>query len=186
MATITTKGRRIYIKTAYGEPVVAALKNLGAKWDAERREWWTGAAKREAVEAIINAPAEEHAETAARKASDDLRRDQNNILGRAVIDGTTYYVVAHGENARGDWVKLMFRDGSKTFFKAAGDVEITKEYQRPQSLARLQEFAENLRLERELERDESAPYVESCMECGASYKTFGNVWDDGMSCRRCG
>ncbi|MCP9496094.1 MAG: hypothetical protein MSG64_16725 [Pyrinomonadaceae bacterium MAG19_C2-C3] len=132
MATIRIEGRRVYIKTAYGEACVAALKSLGAKWDGDRREWWVGTGKRAAVEAIVSAPAEEYAEAAARKASDDLRRDQNNILARAKYDAQTYYVVAHGENERGAWVKLMFRDGSKTFFKSAG-----------------------------------------------------NVWDDGMSCRRC-
>jgi hypothetical protein len=28
-------------------------------------------------------------------------------------------------------------------------------------------------------------HVEECLECGATYRTAGNVWDSGMCCRRC-
>src|SRR5205814_1924838 len=56
--------RRIYVRTKYGEPVVEALRALGAKWDAENKAWWVGAAKRARVEELL---------VAADKAEDDAR-----------------------------------------------------------------------------------------------------------------
>jgi len=180
MAKISTEKRRLYIETAYGEPCVEALKDIGARWDADRRAWWVGVGKRERVEEILSQVGASDVEAGR------LAKDRENILGRATFGGHSYYVVGRGTNERGDWVRLMFRDGSKSFFKSLADVEVTKIYQRPTTLERLREFAEQMRVERELEADPTAPYVESCDECGASYKTEGNVWDEGMSCRRCG
>ena len=56
MATIRadiSDGRRTYVQTSYGEPVVARLKALGAHWDAEKKCWWVGAAKRPDVEELL-------------------------------------------------------------------------------------------------------------------------------------
>lgn len=182
MAETYTEGRRIYIKTKYGEACVGLLKQAGAHWDSTHKAWWVSIAKKSEVEKILHAEPEQLEEAQKRETKRQLERDRNNILGRAKYDGTSYYVVAHGENSRGDWVKLLFRDGSKTFYKAAADVEITKEYEKPTTLAKLQAFAESL----QAEKDESLPFIEECWECGAQYRTYGNVWDMNMSCRRCG
>ncbi len=179
MATITTEGRRVYIQTKYGESCVGALKQLGAHWDAERKAWWLSAAKREAVERIVATSAPVSPEVAE---TERLKRDCANIIGTARFEGRSYYLVGEGTNSHGQWFRLMFRDDSKAFFKAAGEVEITKRYAKPMTLAKLQEFAEKLKVE----NDPNAPILEECWECGAQYKTTGNVDSDRMGCRRCG
>lgn len=60
MATIDeslSDGRRVYVRTKFGEPVVAELKRMGAHWDAESKAWWLGAAKRAEVQALLKGPA---------------------------------------------------------------------------------------------------------------------------------
>ena len=173
-------GRSIHVQTVYGEPIVERLRNdLAAKWDATTKTWKISKSKAVALDALIhdlggNSP---EALNAAR-----LAKDCENILGRASFGGKSYYLVGEGANERGARVKLLFRDGSQTFFKPAVEVEITKKYQKPTTLARLQAFAEKLKAE----EDESLPFVEECWECGAQYRTHGNVEDGNMGCRRCG
>ncbi len=181
MSTLTVKGRRIYVTATTGSPLDGALRELGAKWDSQERALWVGTAKRARVEELLAAPAEELAAAASRHARRELERDQSAVIGSAVYRGQTYYVIRAGESARGAWVKLLFRDGAKSFFVDAKEVEIQKEYRRPVSFAQLRQFIE----EQQIERDPTAAVVEECDECGAEYRTYGNVWDGGMSCRRC-
>lgn len=182
MATITIEGRRVYIFTEYGEACVVALKSLGARWDKERRAWWTGITKRADVERIISTPPEKLARAAAWDKVQELQRDGNNLLGRGRYRDAPYYYVARGRNDRGEWLKLLSMDGTRSFFANAAEVEIVKEYRRPQTLEGLRAFAEKLKAE----EDESLPVVEECWECGAVYRTYGNVEEGNMSCRRCG
>ena len=74
-----------------------------------------------------------------------LDRDRSHVLGRATYKGRTYYVVGRGQGQRGPWVRLMFRDGTKTFFADASLVETVASYQQPRTLAGLQRYAEQAR-----------------------------------------
>lgn len=62
-------------------------------------------------------------------------------------DGKSYYFVGEGSSAKGNWVRLMFRDGSRTFFAERETVEITKRYRGEMSIRRLQSFAEDRKRE---------------------------------------
>lgn len=50
--TIKPEGQRLYaVGNTY--PIKDALKSIGAKWDAETKAWWVGAAKRAELEAVL-------------------------------------------------------------------------------------------------------------------------------------
>lgn len=180
MATMTVEGRRIYIKTQYGEACVAQIKALGAHWDGDRRAWWITSAKRADVERIIQAPG---ADKMAGDVEDQrLKRDQNNILGRATYDDQVYYLVGQGQGERGPWVRLMFCDGSKTFFKNAGEVEIIKTYQKPQTLKGLQEFAERKKREAATGVCECSCHSSGSCTCGRGFCSFHHDGCDACGC----
>lgn len=134
--------QRIYI-VGNSFAVKDALKAAGCHWDGDRRQWWIGASQRAKIEHLIAQPLPVSADVQAER----LERDRDNILGTAKYDGHSYYLVGRGQSERGAWVRLLFRDGSKTFFKPAAEVEITKTYQRAQTLKGLQEYAERRKRE---------------------------------------
>jgi hypothetical protein len=137
---LVERGARLYVAgDTYA--IKDRLKEAGCHWDGERRQWWIGKGKRKEIEALLDAPPPSKAEVAARR----LEQDRNHITGRASFNGHDYYVVGDGHNERGGWVRLMFRDGSKTFYKDVSEVEITKSYEKPRTLAALQEFARQMR-----------------------------------------
>jgi len=180
MATWTIEGRRIWIKTQYGEKCISALKSLGAHWDGDRKCWWISSAKQSAVEQIVNSSDSgkltEDAETAR------LRRDQQNILGRVEYNGHSYYLVGHGSNDRGEWVRLLFRDGSKTFFKSLAEVQITKTYQKPQTLKDLQEYAERRKREAQTGICECWCHRSADCNCATGFCHFHHDGCDSCGC----
>ena len=142
MLTLTREGRRTYIS---GDTRIYRneLKEAGAHWDPEKVAWWIGShAVAEALVARLCTPEKTEAvkaETEARM----LERDKAAILGRAKYQEKTYYLVGEGfSESRGRWCRLLFRDGSKTFFADASKVTILKRYEREMSLSRLQEYAD--------------------------------------------
>lgn len=52
MITMETVGKRVYLN-GNTFPVKDALKRAGCHWDGDRRAWWIGVGKREAVLDII-------------------------------------------------------------------------------------------------------------------------------------
>lgn len=143
-----TEGQRVYI-AGNTFAVKDALKRAGCHWDGERKMWWIGAAKRNQIESLIAKPLPVSKDVEA----DRLERDRNNILGTAKYNGHSYFVVGEGRNERGGWIRLMFRDGSKTFFKNADEIQRGKTFRKPVTL----EFLQQPREER---------HSEMCAECG--------------------
>lgn len=138
--TIEEIGARLYVR-GNTFPVKDRLRAIGChvvKNDAGQWETWIGKGKRAELEKAIAA-------SASAGADDMLKRDRENIIGRARYDGHDYYLVGEGSNDRGAWVRLLFRDGSKTFFKPRADVEITRRYDRAQTLDGLRAYAERMR-----------------------------------------
>jgi hypothetical protein len=175
--------RRIYVQTAYGEPCVADLKALGAHWDAERRCWWLGNAKRPAVEALLAAavsapPAPPEKEDASR-----IR-----LAGKARYKGRTYYVRFVGETKRGYSCRLITLDQSIDFWAACahpgevaaeGQAEIIKTYS-PREYRGRTEYTTLGSIQRFIaqQRDPETRRGECC-ECGA----YGPA---GEPCSECG
>jgi hypothetical protein len=138
--TVSREGRRSYI---LGNTFAfkSAIKDAGAHWDGDRRAWWIG--KHDEADALV-ARLTNPAVAEKVKADQDaerLERDRENILGTAKKDGKSYYFVGEGTSAKGDWVRLLFRDGSKTFFAERASVQIEKRYRSAMSLRKLQEYA---------------------------------------------
>ena len=83
-------GRRIYVQTKFGEPVVEKLKDAGCKWDAAAKCWWAGAAKRAAIEAVLVQRDKDEDEgvdmTLKKQTPDDIR-----LTGKGKYKGREYY-----------------------------------------------------------------------------------------------
>lgn len=170
-------GQRIYIAgNTYA--VKDALKAAGCHWDGERRQWWIGAAKRDKIAGLLALPLPASQDVEAER----LRRDRENILGTAKYAGKTYYLVGRGESERGEWVRLMFRDGSKTFFKPASEVEITKTYRRAQTLAGLHEYAERRKREAAGGPCECWCHRSSWCSCDGGWCSFHHDGCDSCGC----
>jgi hypothetical protein len=180
MAEIRTEqvGQRIYlVGDTYA--IKSALKAAGCHFDGERRQWWIGAKKRASIETLLQRQPERSADDVA---AERLKRDRENILGRAECDGQSYYLVGRGSGERGAWVRLMPRDGSKTFFKPASEVEIVKTYQRPQTLNGLREFAERRRREQETGVCECWCHRSHQCTCDAGFCAFHHDGCDSCGC----
>lgn len=46
-------GRRIYVRAGYQTALHDGMRSIGATWDADRKAWWVGIAKRDAVVALV-------------------------------------------------------------------------------------------------------------------------------------
>ncbi len=135
--TITRIGRRSYIQAPYAAKDI--LRNAGCHWDAAQKSWWTGSqaeAERLAAKIAAREPSSAEDEKAMM-----LARDCEHIIGRAQYQGHAYYLVGEGVRADGSaWMRLLFRDGSRTFFAAAGEAQVTR-YQSTRTLTDLREYA---------------------------------------------
>lgn len=126
--TIQSEGRRHYLM---GAPfaVKDRLRSAGCKWDADRRAWWTG--KRALAEQLAAACSETAAVSGGERTAEALR-DDDEIAGKARYKGREYLLVWEGPTKRGRAAKLAFNDGSKVFWAAAGEYQITKRYEERQ------------------------------------------------------
>lgn len=144
--TIEQVGRRYYLKgDTY--PIKDVLRGAGCRWDARRKQWWTG--KKEVAERLAStdhAPAgeakrEEKVEYVAGKA--EYRRKTYYVVGR-VVRGRTHWddTVEPVKTRDGGRYLLAFFDGSRTFWADATAVRIVKQYDKPQTIAGLRRYAE--------------------------------------------
>lgn len=209
--TMTKEARRVYITTVYGHPIIAKLKDLGAKWEPESKRWWLGSAKEEAVTKLV----EEFANV--EKPQEDPR--EIVLVGKAEYKGRTYYVRFIGDTK----ARLISLDGKVDFWAELGTGEgqarIVKRYAAPQGTGRyrregttlrsIQKFLEKKKAEEKEEkaiqtemeerkaqwekegREKGEPEPTStrlefhCLECGAIHHFRHNVDADGMGCTRC-
>lgn len=159
---IQTEGRRTYL-LGNTYPVRDQIRALGAHWDPDRKAWWTAKADeaRQLVERLNGAQAAPTASQSA--ASSKAPRDglDSIVAGRATYKGRTYYLAGRCTSSRrgagwndsveavttqdGAKVLLYFRDGSSQFWASRAEVQMAKSYDRPQTIRRLQEFAEQAR-----------------------------------------
>ena len=188
---IQSEGRRHYlIGNTY--PIKDQLRKCGAKWDPDRRAWWTG--KKEVAEQIVaeaaNAPAAGTADAPA-PASDRLE-DDSRIAGKATYKGKTYILVWEGETRRGPAAKLAFADGSKVFWADAAAVQVTKRYRtferrgviEHMTFGRLKRLREDYA---EAKREGNEDGVRNgqryeCAECGEFVtRGVGTCWETGCA-----
>lgn len=119
--TLSTEGRRVYI-CGNSYPVKDQIKSAGGKWDADRKQWWIGVAKKSELEsALAKAPAPS-TQGAEEKYDGEVR-------GKAEYKGRSYFIRAEGTNDRGAWFRLVDFSGTRSFFAPASEVNVTKRYQ---------------------------------------------------------
>lgn len=92
--TLSTK-TRLYIKTVYGEPIIAKLKSAGAHWDVDQRAWWISTKKKSEIEALIQ--------------TDQGRKEEfkAKIQDFVAITGDTYPVKESLAKLGGVWDKML-------------------------------------------------------------------------------
>lgn len=184
--TIQSEGRRHYlIGNTY--PIKDRLRAAGAKWDADRRAWWTG--KRELAEQLAGAaPAGEAGSSPSSERPTESLSSDSEIAGKAQYKGKEYLLVWSGVTRRGPAAKLAFRDGSKVFWAPLGEVKITKVYQEREYRGRREPGMTFGRLERlreeyaQAKREGNEDGIPNgrrycCEECGEFV-----VRGDGSSC----
>lgn len=171
MITTQKEGRRVYLSgNTYS--LRDKLRSLGATWDPDRKQWWVGTSKQAEVLALLERSTTESDAPAQNRAAPGKNAA---VAGKATYKGKTYYVA--GKSTRGgryaesveavttqDGAKvlLLSRDGSMQFWAtlqtfghivivgAAQPTDvavITQTYQRPQTIAGLERFAEEVRKE---------------------------------------
>lgn len=181
-------GKRIYVETKYGEPVVKKLKCLGAHWDATTKCWWLGVAKKAEVIALLAEKLEEE---------EPKKEDARNIrlVGKALYKGKIYYCRFLGETKKGYSARLVNLDQSLDFWAPAkrpgekdeeGFAVLIKTYQHREyrgrleytTLGSIQAF-----VEKEKKNRESGGEV--CAECGKSGVLVQDLEDGMMKHRHC-
>ena len=134
-------GRRYYVKGKGTYAAKDTLKAQGLSWDSREKAWWTG--KKEVAQKALEAALKGSSSSEEGKPS---RTDTNRILGKAEYKGKSYYIVWSARTSRGtDAFRLLFMDGTKTFWAGARDVRATKTYRKPRTLRELQEYAQAAR-----------------------------------------
>lgn len=182
MIGLEVVGRRVYF-TGNTYAVKDKLKNAGAHWDGERKQWYAGTAKRQLATDLVARLNMEQQTAAQKEKEEGISPDAEVIIGRAFMptaDGQlhSYYLLVAGERDGKSYFKLCFRDGSKVFWaKDASTVRVAKRYQQPTSINALKRFAERAK------KAEAAGHPvlgrDGCYECGECGE---RVVPDGTSC----
>lgn len=168
--TIESAGRRHYL-LGNTFPLRDQLRAAGAKWDPERKAWWTG--KRDVAEQLVAklaaAPAGETSSSGAAEQSGP--GESATVAGKAEYKGRTYYLAGRVDRGRthyddrvdavttrdGAKCLLISRDGKLQFWAARGEIRVIKTYDKPTTIGRLKRFAEGMR----------NGSIQTCPNCGS-------------------
>jgi hypothetical protein len=101
------------------------LKALGARWDADRRQWWIAEGARKAAETLLATLADMPTE---KKEEAPALREAEPVIGKAVYKNNEYWVLWKGVTARGnESVRLAFLDGKSHFWVDLSKPDISVE-----------------------------------------------------------
>jgi hypothetical protein len=197
---VEKQGRRHYI-VGNTYPIKDKLRDAGCKWDSDRRAWYTGKADRAQyiVDNLGSAVASQPA-PAKRDDSDAPGRDAK-VAGKGKYNGRTYYIAGRVDRGRTHWddsveavtsrdgsrMLLLFRDGSRKFWAARDAVQVIKTYQRPQTVGRLQDLAEEYRQAGGAEAANEARALRRgrCRGCGGALRDVPHHAAMGGYCGSC-
>lgn len=188
--TLETVGRRTYI---VGETysIRDRVRAIGAHWDADRRAWWT--AKRAEAEALLAAVSAARDGASSKTPHDGLN---SVVAAKGEYKGKTYYVAGRAKDryASPDIVRtrdgakilLYFRDGSAQFWAPSAEVRVVKQYDRPQTIRGLQEFAAQIKAERQTQERRAQAAREAAQrtpeqieaECAAQHARIAALADE--------
>lgn len=185
--TLETTGRRIYfVDSPYA--VRDAIKAIGAKWDADKRQWWVSTAKRADAEKLV---AQLNDPTAPK-----VKEDPNNIrlTGKGRYKGREYYAGAV-VNGRVRLLTLPDDEGDYLdFWVDCAEVEETKTYAPRQvwdgrrgsnnTVTRYTTLGSIARFVREQKASEAAG-LPQCAACGKRGRLTHDLEDGLMKCYGC-
>lgn len=120
-----TTGTRIYVQTAYGEPIVAALKKLGCHWDKDAKCWWIGAAKKAALQDVLVASDQHKDAGGPDKVAENL--DDARVHAQVEYRGRKYYVIAETQDLTR--CRLTTLDGMAPFWADCADCNLIRRYE---------------------------------------------------------
>lgn len=163
--TIQADGRRFYL-LGNTYPIREQLRGAGAKWDADRKAWWTGKLE---VAKGFESTTETDGETPKAIGSAEQVRPETTVLGRAKYKGQEYLVLWVGTTQRGEAAKLATVDGSRVFWADRAALDVTKRYEdrkvrgrsQPMTFGRLQRLREEYAEQRAAEREQKLIGTES-------------------------
>lgn len=156
MITLVTEKARIYFADS---PFSAkdAIKGIGAKWDADRKQWWVGKAKAAEAAALVA----QLAGGAAAPTAPTAPGEAAVVAARVTYKGKSYFLAGRVEKGRthyddrvegvssrdGSKVLLYSRDGGLEFWANRAEATVEKRYDRPQTIGGLARFAERAKAE---------------------------------------
>lgn len=128
-------GRRLYIQTSYGEPIVAELKRIGVHWDADHKCWWISPTKKALVEeALVASDERKEAGIEPEKIAEDISKAR--VYAQVQYRGRKYYVIAEQrsqatatEAPRPIRCRLTTLDGLPPFWADCGECELVRTYE---------------------------------------------------------
>ncbi|MCC6416780.1 MAG: hypothetical protein IT429_00865 [Gemmataceae bacterium] len=188
MTMIEKIGQRLYL---VGLPFAAKdrAKAIGAHWDGDRRQWWVGAAKTAAAEALaaeLNA-----APVSATESGPETVGEGSRVYARVEYKGRKYYVVA--ESPEKGRCRLTTLQGTPAFWADMVACTLIRTYEgRPErgafgrptgrtaytTLGSLRAF-----VGRETRARDAGATV--CAECGLSGELVADLEDGLLKHRRC-
>lgn len=113
-------GRRIYV-TGNTYEIKNKLKDIGCKFDPDRKQWWIGSSKKSEVEAVVN-------NLDGKEIKEDLSKKE--VYGKVQYKSKsgrvgTYYVIAQGKGR----LRLTNLDGSIDFWVDEAVCKWAKRYE---------------------------------------------------------
>lgn len=125
MITLSRENSRIYI-VGDTYSIKSQIKAIGGHWDADRKAWWVGLAKAEAVEKLVESTSAAAATPGERKPEDP---HSIRLTGKGTYKGRTYYLGARSQSGKVRCLTLPDADGKfLDFWAEVGMVEVVKTY----------------------------------------------------------
>lgn len=172
-------GARIYI-TGNTFGVKNQLKSAGCHWDGDRKQWWIGTTKADAIQGIVSAT------DGAEAPKEDL--STRPCYGKCEYKGRQYFIIGRSEKTGKFWLTVL--DCSIDFWAVMGDCRIVKTYQsrqtgygkwareEHQTIAGIRRFIERAKADR-------ASGAELCAECGRPGDLVHDLEDGLLKHRGC-
>lgn len=157
---LSHEGRRIYI-LGNTYPIKESIKSAGGNWDGDRKAWWVGSSKKEAIEKAVANMSASHAEDE----SEELKSGRVHVKGKVEYKGRKYYLMA--ESRDGSCFKVCPLDGAFSFWaKTDAGAKIIKRFQESRSLLSIRRFIEDgKRLEKKSAHGDAGWRNNGCAEC---------------------
>lgn len=179
MVTTEKVGQRIYV-VGDSYAIKDKLKAEGCHWDSDRKQWWIGIAKSNAITHLLaNAKPEEA------KLEDP---DSIKVIGKVLYKGKHYYVrwKGHSEKHGCMRARLVTLDGKLDFYVSVGITDDTAKivktyssqvdrrgYETFMTLGKIRRFIEEQKSGREQGKQQ-------CAECGKYSNDLHHDLEDGM------